>query len=153
MVIEFVVFDGLNKFVDLVKKLFLIIVWGMFIEVDVEYFVVGICKMKFIIGGVFVVVMIDDGFEFNIIFEKFWDLVNVKEFRGLRIDIVFRVNGILGVSEVFLGSVVLFVILGGIIIIYIFWVGFIIKKVILGMFFVYKNKIDIYWVGECRVVR
>lgn len=145
--------DGSNKPVDLAKKPPLTTAWGTLIEADAEYLAVGTCKMKSIIGGVPAVAMIDDGSELNIIPEKLWDLVNAKEPRGLRTDTVFRVNGILGAPEALLGSVVLPVTLGGITTTHTFWVGSTIKKVILGMPFVYKNKIDIYWAGERRVVR
>ncbi|OXH56961.1 hypothetical protein J002_02716 [Cryptococcus neoformans] len=126
--------DGSNKLVDSDKKPPLTKAWGTLIEADAEYLAVGTCKMKSIIGGIPAVAMIDDGSELNIIPEKLWNLVNAKE-------------------PCSYGKCVLPITLGGITTTHTFWVGSTIKKVILGMPFVYKNKVDIYWAGERRVVR
>jgi hypothetical protein len=127
--------------------------WGRVSQGDEEYLAVGTCSMLAQIEGEPVVAMLDDGSEVNIMPQDLWDRLNTRHSLSIRTDTPFRVSGIHGASQALLGHTEVRVTLGGLTTRHTFWVARGVTRLILGMPFFWKNRVDIHWSGDRRVVK
>lgn len=121
-----------------------------------RYLMVDTCRIIAEFNGMPVEVMIDDGSQINVMPEELYDeLTRLPDSHnlGLRTETRFRVSGIHGKAEPLLGHVDIEIKIGGIKSRHVVWVGRNVNKVILGMPFIWLNRVDLFWSGERRVFR
>ena len=129
--------------------------WGMVAHPREQYLMVDTCNMLCHVEGVPAAVMIDDGSQVNVMPRSLFELIcqGGGASVGVRVLPRFSISGVTGGPEQVLGHVNVEIEMGGVRSRHLVWVSNYVDKFILGMPFVWKNRVDVYWSGDRRVVR
>jgi hypothetical protein len=129
--------------------------WGKVADPTEQYLKVDTCNMIASVEGLEVAAMIDDGSQVNVMPQSmFEEIVRDRSRRvALRLHPKFRITGVTGKPEMMAGHAFVEVNIGGVSSHHLVWVSPSVDRFILGMPFIWKQRVDFYWSGECRVIR